>query len=215
MLVNIGAPTVFVVDDDASIRRALGRLLRSAGYQSESFASAEFLHRTEFESPGCILLDIQLPGLSGFKVQEMLAAAARHLAIVFITGYADVPTSVRAMKAGAVDFLPKPFTDEDLLQAVAEALHKSRREQIKQTEVAKVRARLSTLTAREREVLHHVIAGKLNKQAAADLGIVEKTIKVHRSRVMEKMGTRSVAELVMMVARSGLCGPPPITVCDG
>ncbi len=205
---DVGAPNVFVVDDDLGVRKALERLLRSAGYQPESFASAEeFLCRSQFEGPGCLLLDIRLPGLNGLEVQQMLADAAQHLAIVFITGHADIPMSVHAMKAGAVDFLPKPFTDDDLLQAVSEALNKSRREQNDQTEVAELRARLSTLTAREREVLSHVVAGQLNKQAAADLGIVEKTVKVHRARVMEKMGARSLAELVTMTTRSGLCGP--------
>jgi FixJ family two-component response regulator len=205
--VNIDGPTVFVVDDDAGVRKALGRLLSSAGYPHQSFASAEeFLHGSDIEAPGCILLDIQLPGLNGLEVQQSLAGAGRHLGVVFITGHGDVPTSVRAMKAGAVDFLPKPFTDDELLRAVAEALDKSRREQDDESAVAQVRARLATLTERERQVLAHVVAGHLNKEAAADLGIVEKTIKVHRARVMEKMGVRSLAELVTMVARAGLFG---------
>ena len=204
---NSGISTVFVVDDDAAVRKALGRLLRSAGYQPEAFASAEeFLQQSRFDDSGCILLDIQLPGLNGLELQQTLADAARHLAIVFITGYADVPMSVRAMKGGAVDFLSKPFTDAELLQAVAEALSKIQKEQIYKIEVADIRARLSMLTARESEVLHHVVAGRLNKQTAADLGIVEKTVKVHRARVMEKMGASSLAELVTMAARTDLAG---------
>jgi FixJ family two-component response regulator len=199
---------VFVVDDDAAVRRALGRLLRSAGYQPETFSSAEhFLKGSHLADPGCILVDIKLPGLNGLELQQTLIDAKLHFGIVFITGQGDVPMSVRAMKAGAVDFLSKPFNDEELLQAVAQALNNSRREQSEQEEAAEILTRLSTLTAREREVLGHVVAGQLNKQVAADLGVVEKTIKVHRARLMDKMGTSSLAELVTMAVRIGLPAP--------
>ena len=199
---------MFVVDDDASVRGALARLLHSAGYQTEIFASAEsFLAQSRVDAPGCILLDVRMPGLNGLELQEALAAADRLLPIVFITGHGDVPMSVRAMKAGAEDFLPKPFDDEELLKAVAQALNKSQREQNERTEVANIRRRLSSLTPREREVLCHVVAGQLNKQVAADLSIAEKTIKVHRARVMEKMGASSLAGLVAMTARIGIHTP--------
>jgi FixJ family two-component response regulator len=199
---------VFVVDDDAPVRRALARLLHSAGYQTETFASAEgFLAQGRFDAPGCILLDVRMPGLNGLELQQALAAADRQLPIVFITGHGDVPMSVRAMKAGAEDFLPKPFDDEELLKAVAQALNKSQREQNERTEVAEIRKRLSSLTPREREVLCHVVAGQLNKQIAADLSIAEKTIKVHRGRVMEKMGASSLAGLVAMTGRIGIHTP--------
>jgi FixJ family two-component response regulator len=204
-MVTSKVPTVFVVDDDASVRGAVARLLHSAGYQTETFASAEgFLAQSRFDAPGCILLDVRMPGLNGLELQQALAAADRQLPIVFITGHGDVPMSVRAMKAGAEDFLPKPFDDEELLNAVAQALNKSQREQNERTEVAEIRKRLSSLTPREREVLCHVVAGQLNKQIAADLSIAEKTIKVHRARVMEKMGASSLAGLVAMTGRIGL-----------
>jgi FixJ family two-component response regulator len=207
-MVTSKVPTVFVVDDDASVRGAVARLLHSAGYQTETFASAEgFLAQSRFDAPGCILLDVRMPGLNGLELQQALTAADRQLPIVFITGHGDVPMSVRAMKAGAEDFLPKPFDDEELLKAVARALNKSQREQNERTEVAEIRRRLSSLTPREREVLCHVVAGQLNKQIAADLSIAEKTIKVHRGRVMEKMGASSLAGLVAMTGRIGIHTP--------
>jgi FixJ family two-component response regulator len=213
--VGSGVANVFVVDDDAAVRRALGRLLRSAGYEPKTFASAEgFLKGSHFEAPGCILTDVQLPGLNGLELQQTLANANRHLAFIFITGHGDIPMSVQAMKAGAVDFLSKPFDNEELLQSVAQALNKSRREQSEQEEVAEISRRLSTLTAREHEVLCHIVSGQLNKQAAAELGIVEKTIKVHRARVMDKMGTSSLAELVTMAARTGLHAPLHLNHCS-
>jgi len=196
---------VFVVDDDASVRRALTRLLTATGYQTEDFASAEeFLACGHFDTPGCILLDVLMPGLNGLELQQALATAECQLPIVFITGHGDIPMTVRAMKAGAADFLPKPCNAEELLKIIAQALTKSRREQNERTEIVEIRHRLSNLTPREHEVLCHVIAGQLNKQIAADLGIAEKTIKIHRARVMEKMGTRSLAELVGMAARIGI-----------
>jgi FixJ family two-component response regulator len=207
-MVTSKVPTVFVVDDDASVRGAVARLLHSAGYQTETFASAEgFLAQSRFDAPGCILLDVRMPGLNGLELQQALTAADRQLPIVFITGHGDVPMSVHAMKAGAEDFLPKPFDDGELLKAVARALNKSQREQNERTEVAEIRRRLSSLTPREREVLCHVVAGQLNKQIAADLSIAEKTIKVHRGRVMEKMGASSLAGLVAMTGRIGIHTP--------
>jgi FixJ family two-component response regulator len=198
------SPTVFVVDDDPAVRKALARLLSSTGYRAKTFASAEdLLAQSEIDAPGCIVLDVQMPGLNGLELQKALATMDRPLPVVFITGHGDVPMSVSAMKAGAVDFIPKPFNDEDLLKAVALAVNKSQTEQNEQTEIAEFRRRLSSLTSREREVLSHVIAGQLNKQAAADLGVAEKTIKVHRARVMKKMRAGSLAELVTMATRIG------------
>jgi FixJ family two-component response regulator len=204
-MVSCNAPTLFVVDDDPSVRAALSLLLRSTGYNVETFASADdLLARRPFDGPGCILLDVQMPGLNGLDLQQVLSVTDRPLPIIFITGHGNIPMSVRAMKAGAVDFLTKPFNDEELLNAVARALSKSKREQLERNEVAEISGRLSTLTAREQEVFGRVVAGQLNKQIAADLGTVEKTIKVHRARVMQKMCADSLAELVMMAARAGI-----------
>jgi FixJ family two-component response regulator len=201
-------PTVFVVDDDALVRRALVRLLQSAGYRTESYAAAEdLLARRRFEGLGCVVLDVRMPGLDGLDLQQLLPAADYHLPVIFITGHGDIPTTVRAMKAGAVDFLPKPFHDEELLRAVALALNKSQGEQRDRNEVSEIRRRLSTLTPREHEVLSHVVGGQLNKQTADDLGTAEQTIKVHRARVMKKMGASSLAELVTIAARVGIGGP--------
>lgn len=201
-------PTVFVVDGDACLCRDLARLLRSTGYQAVMFASAEdFLAWACFEVFGCVLMEVRLPGLNGLALQQTLVAAGCQLPIVFISSHGDIPTCVRAMKAGAVDFLPKPLKNEELLEAVAQALAKSQREYHERTAVDEIRGRLSTLTPREHEVLRHVIAGQLNKQIAGYLGTVEKTIKVHRARVMEKMDARSLPELVTMVARVGINAP--------
>jgi FixJ family two-component response regulator len=201
---SIKSPTVFVVDDDAAVRKALARLLASAGYRTETFASAEeLLARSDFETVGCILVDVQMPGLNGLELQHALRAVDRQSPIVFITGHGDIPMSVRAMKAGAVDFITKPFEDNELLKAVTLAVNKSQAEQNERIEIAGIRRRLSTLTPREHEVLGHVLGGQLNKQAAADLGVAEKTIKVHRARIMKKMGAGSLAELVKMAARIG------------
>jgi FixJ family two-component response regulator len=203
--VSCNAPTLFVVDDDPSVRAALSLLLRSTGYNVETFASADdLLARRPFDGPGCILLDVQMPGLNGLDLQQVLRVTDRPLPIIFITAHGNIPMSVRAMKAGAVDFLTKPFNDEVLLNAVARALSKSKREQLERNEVAEISGRLSTLTAREQEVFGRVVGGQLNKQIAADLGTVEKTIKVHRARVMQKMCADSLAELVMMAARAGI-----------
>jgi FixJ family two-component response regulator len=202
------SPIVFVVDDDASVRRSVARLLKVHGCQPEVFASAQdFLRHEGDYGPGCLVLDLQLPGLSGLDLQAELAAAGRAIPIVFITGHGDVPSSVRAMKAGAVDFLPKPVRAEVLLEAVRTAVARDIRERHSREAVDAVAARLRTLTPREREVLALVVTGKLNKQIAHELGTTEKTIKVHRSRAMHKLGATSVAELVRLAEKVGIRPP--------
>ncbi len=191
-------PTVFVVDDDASVRKGLERLLKSAGFRPEGFASAEqFLDRWERDpAPGCVLLDIQMPGLDGLQLQQKLQACAVSIPIIFITGHGDIPSSVSAMKAGAVDFFPKPIHAEDLLKAIREAIQRDRLMRTERAEREAVARRLETLTPREREVMALVVRGMLNKQIASALGASEKTVKIHRGRVMEKMNVSSVADLV-------------------
>jgi FixJ family two-component response regulator len=205
-LATEAAETVFVVDDDASVRKALARLVRSAGMKAQAFPTAEaFLAESHVEPASCLVLDVRLPGLNGLQLQEALNRKGYPLAIIFITGHGDVPTSVRAMKAGAVDFLQKPFEDSDLLDAIRRAIARSREAFAKQAESARLQRRYDTLTPREREVLSLVVAGLLNKQVAAELGAAEKTIKVHRGRVMAKMQAASLADLVRM---AGLLGIP-------
>ena len=200
-------PTVFVVDDDSAVRKGLARLLRSAGLAVTTFASPrEFLEQHDPNAPGCLVLDVAMPGLNGLELQQTLIAGGHELAIVFLTGHGDIPMSVQAMKRGAVDFLTKPVNDDDLLAAVRVAIEKDRLHRAERAEVADIQLRLATLTSREREVLQHVISGQLNKQIAADLGTVEKTIKVHRARVLEKMRVHSVAELVHLAERVGIAG---------
>jgi FixJ family two-component response regulator len=191
-------PTVFVVDDDAAVRKSLVRLLKSAGYHTESFASAdEFLERWQANPvPGCVLLDIMMPGLDGLQLQQKLETSAHEIPIIFITGHGDIPSSVKAMKAGAVDFFPKPFNDEDLLKAIREAIERDQQERSERAGRAEAARRFETLTAREREVMALVVRGMLNKQIAFALGASEKTVKIHRGRVMEKMNVQSVADLV-------------------
>lgn len=197
-------PTVFLVDDDAAVRKALGRLLLSLDVKVEKFASArEFLERLPFNGIGCILLDLRMPESGGLELQETLQSLGSHLPIVFISAHADVSASVRAIKAGALDFLPKPFLDTELLEAIGNALSHCRKILGENALLTKIQGRMETLTAREREVLAGVISGKLNKQIAQTLGTVEKTIKVHRARVMEKMGAASVADLVRMTQKIG------------
>jgi FixJ family two-component response regulator len=197
--------TVFVIDDDASIRKSLSRLLRSAGYTSETFSSAEeFLRRGHFDGVGCILLDVKMPGLSGMDLQEELNKADYHMPIVFVTGHGDIPMTVEAMKKGAVDFLTKPFDGEELLQALRAAIGKDLNARAERTEVYEIRRLIELLTPRENEVLRYVVTGMLNKQIALDLGIAEKTVKVHRGRVMEKLGVDSVAELVRLAEKAGI-----------
>ena len=199
------SPTVFVVDDYAPVRSSISRLLRAAGFAVAAFASAqEFLAQYDPQVLGCIVLDLAMPDLNGLELQDMLAKAGTFLPIIFLTGTADIPKSVQAMKRGASDFLTKPVNDEDLLAAVRVAIEKDRALRHEQAELSEIRARLATLTPREREVLEYVVTGKLNKQIAGDLGTVEQTVKVHRARVMEKMRVQSVAELVRLTQRCGI-----------
>ncbi len=195
--------TVYLVDDDAGVLKALSRLLRAKGYEVKSYVSPqEFLEQHDPAVSGCAVLDVSMPGLDGLELQQALTAGGSHRPIVFITGKGDVPTSVRAMKAGAIDFLTKPTKDTDLLEAVRRAEERDAEARRRLSELESVQAKLRTLTPREREVLIHVVAGRLNKQIAADLGTVEKTIKVHRSRMMGKLGLRTVADLVRMAERA-------------
>ena len=200
------APTVFLVDDDPAIRRSLSRLLRSAGHQAEAFGSAgDFLASgRQAQVPACLVLDVSMPGINGLELQEKLQAMGSTLPIIFITGHGSIPMGVQAMKSGAVDFLPKPFQDEDLLGAIKSALQQHAHREQERVEIASIRARLDTLTPREKEVLALVVAGLLNKQIAEKLGAAEKTIKVHRGRVMEKMRAESLAELVRLAGRVGV-----------
>jgi FixJ family two-component response regulator len=199
--------TVFLVDDDASVRKALTRLIRSAGYDVQAFASArEFLNHSDFgeRSPACLVLDVRMPGLSGLDLQRELQAANRLLPVIFITGHGDIPMSVRAMKEGAIDFLPKPVKDKELLKAIEQALARAKHDHAERLELEDIQRRLDSLTPREREVMTLVVRGLLNKQIGLELGTVEKTVKVHRARVMEKMEVQSVAELVHVAERVGL-----------
>ena len=198
-------PIVFVIDDDDSVRRSLERLLRSVDLDVETFASAQdFLRKPMPDRPACVVLDLRLPGPSGLELQESLIRSGHDVPIVFISGHADVPSSVRAIKAGAVDFLQKPFSDQALLDIIHGALRRDREARRDRAEVASIRVRFDTLTPRERDVLRLVIQGRLNKQIAGDLGISEKTVKFHRGRVMEKTQAGSVAELVRQADRLGL-----------
>lgn len=199
------APTVFIVDDDSSVRRSLERLLKSVGLQTESFASAdEFLTRRDPAKFGCLVLDLAMPGLNGLELQDVLAAMTITIPIVFITGHGDVSASVRAMKAGAVDFLTKPFDEKDLLQSIEQAIEKDRVLRSRNARQETVKSRAARLSPREREVLAHLISGKLNKQIAADIGTGEKTVKVHRSRILKKMEAGSIAELVRLAEQAGI-----------
>jgi len=196
-----------VVDDDPSVLRALTRLLSAAGFQARAFPSpAAFLQAHDPVTPGCLVLDVALPGLDGLELQQALAVSDCARPVVFITGRGVIPTSVRAMKGGAVDFLTKPVNDKNLLAAVRNAIEIDRLARETQVEMDALRQRLATLTPREREVLAQVVAGRLNKQIAADLGTVEKTIKVHRARIMAKMAVGSLADLVRIAERLGI--PP-------
>ncbi len=199
-------PTVFVVDDDPSMRKGLQRLLKSAGYGVETFASAEdflALDKSGY-GPVCLILDLQMPGMNGLGLQDQLMSQDCIMPIIFVTGHGDIPSSVKAIKRGAVDFLSKPFDDEKLFEAVEEALIKGAKARAVLKENEDIRQRLGTLTPREYEILTHVIAGLLNKQTAYVLKISEKTVKVHRARVMEKMGVDSVAQLVRLAEKVGV-----------
>ncbi len=201
------SPTVFVVDDYAPVRSAVSRLLRAAGFAVAAFASPEeFLAQYDPHTPGCLVLDLDMPAVHGLELQRILATKGSVLPIIFLTGHGDIPKSVQAMKRGASDFLTKPVNDKDLLAAVRVAIERdalARREQAKLSEIC---ARLDTLTPREREVLEHVVAGKLNKRIAGDLGVTEATIKMHRARVMAKMKVQAVADLVRLAERCGIKG---------
>src|SRR5580693_9961698 len=195
-------PIVFVVDDDASVRDAVKRLIASVGLRVETFGSArEFLNHKRPEAPGCLVLDVRLPDLDGLEFQRALAEANIYIPIVFITGHGDLPMSVRAMKAGAVEFLTKPFRGQELLDAVQEAIAKDRIAWNERAQMAELRARYNFLTAREKEVLALVVSGLLNKQVGAELGASELTIKTHRGHVMQKMRAESLADLVKMSER--------------
>jgi FixJ family two-component response regulator len=197
-------PTVIVVDDDPAVREALRSLLQSVGLKVVLFGSvAEFLRAKLPDGPSCLVLDIRLPGQSGLDLQDELAKADIHLPVIFITGHADVPMSVRAMKAGAVEFLTKPFRDQELLDAIQLAIGRDRTQREEDTAVAELRQRHQSLTAREKEVLALVVTGRRNKQIAGDLGVSEITVKVHRGNLVRKMGARSLAELVRMADRLG------------
>jgi FixJ family two-component response regulator len=203
-------PIVFVVDDDPSIRRAMRRLIGSVGLQVELFGSAkEFLLSKRPDGPSCLVLDIRLPGISGLDFQRELAAANIHIPIIFITAHGDIPMTVRAMKAGAVEFLTKPFRDQDLLDAIHAALEQDRAKRQQEEEMATLRQRWESLTPREREVLPLVVSGLLNKQIAAEIGTSETTVKVHRGQLMRKMGADSLAELVRLAERIGIPNTKP------
>jgi len=199
------AASVFVVDDDPSVRKSLTRLIEAAGYTVEAFASArQFLDAAPASGPCCLVLDIRMPGITGLDLQQTLAQAVHRIPVVFITGHGDIPTTVQAMKAGAIDFLTKPFAAGDLLDAIRHAVEKDTRDLGTEAHTSSIHARVKTLTPRERQVFALVVTGMLNKQIAARLGIVEKTVKVHRARVMEKMRAGSVAELVRLADNIGV-----------
>jgi len=200
------ASNVFLVDDDASVRRALGRLIKSAGHNVQTFPSArEFLGtKTGSEEAACLVLDVRMPGLTGMDLQRELQTINRNVPIVFITGHGDIPMSVKAMKAGAVDFLSKPVKDTDLLRAIERAIARACRDRAEREIVEDIQGRVEKLTPREREVMSLVVRGLLNKQIAFELGTVEKTVKVHRARVMEKMQVESLAELVRLAGKVGI-----------
>ena len=195
-------PIIHVVDDDDSVRRALSRLLNVAGYEVRAYASAgDFALAARENRRGCVLLDVQMPGPSGLELQEVLSREEQPLPIIFLTGHGDIPKSVRAMKAGAFDFLTKPIEAEHLLGVIRSALARDQEVQTSQEEVRDLRGRFETLTAREREVFQFVVAGKLNKQTAAELSVSERTVKAHRAQVMAKMGANSLADLVHFADR--------------
>ena len=197
--------TVFVVDDDASVRKSLSRVISEAGYRVQAYASpGDFLARRPEPGPSCLVLDVRMPGITGLELQQTLAGAVHEIPIVFITGHGDIPMSVKAMKAGAVDFLTKPFAAKDLLDAIRRAVAKDTRDLGTEAREEEIRARVKLLTPRESQVFALVVTGMLNKQIASELGVGEKTVKVHRARVMEKMQAGSVAALVRLADAAGI-----------
>ena len=200
-------PTVYVVDDDVSVREALKNLLQSVGLRVETFDSADkFLSNKPAAAPSCLILDVRLPGLSGLDLQRQLAQINHEIPIVFITGHGDIPMSVRAIKAGAVEFLTKPFRDQDLLDAVRQAVERDREARSREAEMADLRQRYASLTTREQQVLGFVVRGLINKQIAAEIGISEPTVKLHRGRLMDKMQAESLADLISMAQMLGVAG---------
>jgi FixJ family two-component response regulator len=198
-------PVVFVIDDDPSMRAALARLFKSVDLKTEVFGSTpELLQSTLPDVPSCLVLDVRLPGQSGLELQAELTKANIHVPIIFMTGHGDIPMTVRAMKAGAIDFLPKPFRDQDMLDAVAMAIERDRKRREAEKDLEGLKARYRSLTPREREVLAFVTAGLMNKQVAAEIGIAEITVKIHRGHIMRKMGVRSLADLVRMAEMLGI-----------
>ena len=201
-------PIIAIVDDDPSAREGLQSLIRSAGWRAETFASAqEFLGRPGVETPSCLILDLQLPGLSGLDLQKRMADVGLEIPIVFLTGHGNIPASVQAMKAGAVEFLTKPFDDENLLQAVQEAIERDRRTRQRRAEMRELQGRYESLTPREQEVMQQVVSGLLNKQIAGELNITEFTVKIHRGHLMRKMRAGSLADLVRMAENLGIRSP--------
>ena len=204
-MTNQEEPVVIVVDDDVSVREALKNLLRSVGLKAKTFGKAEeFLSSEPVSAPSCLVLDVRLPGQSGLDVQRQLAETNHQIPIVFITGHGDIPMSVRAVKAGAVEFLTKPFRDQDLLDAVRQAVERSREVRNREAKTADLRDRYTSLTTREQQVLRFVVRGLINKQIAAEIGISEPTVKLHRGRLMDKMRALSLADLIGMAQKLGV-----------
>ena len=203
------APIVFIVDDDPSVLKALARLLSTAGLNTTTFASPqEFLDGHDQNAPGCLVLDVAMPRINGLELQQALAVQDSELPVIFLTGHGDIPMSVRAIKQGAFDFLTKPVNDSDLIAAIHDAIEKDRIARQARAKLSELQQRLAMLTPREREVLSHVVSGKLNRQIAADLGTAEKTIKVHRANLKKKLNVQSLAELVKLAERLGVISSP-------